>query len=1058
MSLAQQPPFLICVPIAHSANWPGLAAREIEALLDGLGNPANDALKEALDKTNVVHFLSLSVIWDEVSKDPPILVADVAADGPPWSVISALVEHAGPLLLAVYRAAAGVDDLDSLQLLLEAHWVSPVAASWPLQSHRATGLAFQGTPDLTLDRIRADAKIARDARAAVFGHPPQGPPEALTYLGAARTALGIADPRGEPFNYSDAAPSLAGAGVVAQGWTIFGLVVIDWSFLFVFLLSVFALNIHALIIPLASDTQEYTDKFVIYAIVGLILSVSIHLLTQSFRPSASRFFGLKPLSPLILLLVLFDALLAVFFFAPPDVRGWFGPVLKTLSRFNSPALLVLWMAVALSAVAVALFIAVVAAILVLLLRAAEKRNQPRDVDPEASLLAELMRKEDLRPHKQNHMIAVSTIAPGFFRRFVSLPVGLYVASLTVRAGVFRKGFLSGIGTIHFIQWACVPGTGKLVFTANYDGSFQSYLEDAITLLPGGATGIWSNANGFPSTRLLFLDGAKDGDRFKRWVRRQMIPTRFWYSAYPGLTATDIRLNAAIRLGLEAKDITPSEAEAWLKLFGSAPRPVSEVETDQIQGLALSGYRRLREGALLAVSFPADHAACRAWLAGVGARIAFGDTGQSQSAMAVALSARGLKGLGLAASDPLAAQFLPAFVMGMADEARANVLGDVEDNAPGKWIWGGPDKPVDAVLLVYAVDGTALKARLEAETAASAGAGMAKPHKIVLHQWPLPRDPDTNKPVPITEPFGFVDGISQPSIRGLLTSHDALKTDLLEPGEFILGYPDGRQQFPPTPQVFATDDPARLLPDLPAKFPPPPSSVDAKPGHVPALRDLGRNGSYLVIRQLKQNVDGFNNYLEQAAAKIGETTDWVAAKMIGRWRSGAPLALFPHGQPGPEDYDPIQKDEDFLFGRDDPQGLACPFGAHIRRANPRDQFDPDNKTQMSITNRHRILRRGRAYVDGDTSEADPQGLLFMCLNADIERQFEFLQQTWIGSTSFGPLRDENDPLTGLNRGGGTYTIPTLAGPKQLTGMPSFVSVIGGGYFFLPGRRALAYLSR
>jgi len=83
-------------------------------------------------------------------------------------------------------------------------------------------------------------------------------------------------------------------------------------------------------------------------------------------------------------------------------------------------------------------------------------------------------------------------------------------------------------------------------------------------------------------------------------------------------------------------------------------------------------------------------------------------------------------------------------------------------------------------------------------------------------------------------------------------------------------------------------------------------------------------------------------------------------------------------------------------------------------------------------------------------------MFMCLNADIERQFEFLQQTWIGSTSFGHLSNEADPLTALNRTDGTYTIPTLAGPKQLTGAPSFVSVIGGGYFFLPGRQALNFL--
>jgi deferrochelatase/peroxidase EfeB len=419
-------------------------------------------------------------------------------------------------------------------------------------------------------------------------------------------------------------------------------------------------------------------------------------------------------------------------------------------------------------------------------------------------------------------------------------------------------------------------------------------------------------------------------------------------------------------------------------------------------------------------------------------------------------------LGLAASNPLAAQFSPAFSMGMANSARSHALGDVAndpsgevaDNSPEAWQWGGPLKPVvDAVLLIYAVNQEKLQTRFDAEKKRWEDAKMPPPQEIVLHRWPPSRDHKTRLPVPITEPFGFVDGISQPSIKGLLSARAALANDRLEPGEFILGYPDGRHQFSPTPQVFAYDDPGGLLPDLPPGFPLDPDGW--------SVRDLGRNGSYLVIRQLKQEIAKYRDYVNKAATQFPEWSwgapDWVAAKMLGRWPNGAPLALFPDGPPGPDDYCPIAKDENFRFGRDDPQGLACPFGAHIRRANPRDQFDADDKTQMSITNRHRILRRGRAYVDGKDSGADAQGLLFMCLNADIERQFEFLQQGWVGSSSFGPLRREADPLTATNRKGGTYTIPTLAGPKQLTGMQSFVSVIGGGYFFLPGRRALEFLA-
>ncbi len=1048
--MSQQPPFLICVPIDHGEGLPGLAAREIEGLLDRLGNPAGEALRTALNASGVIHFLSLSVVWDENSKDPPVLVADIAGDGTPSSIITALVDHAWGQLLPVFQVAAGVDTKEALQDLLQRRWVKPVGASIPLWPHRVTGLAFQGTPSLTVARIKEDDGIVRKARSAILDHTPRGPSAAMSYLGAARQATSMAaNPGGKPFNYSSAAPSLSRAGALTKAWTIFGLIVIDWSFLFIFVLLSVIINFINIIDPLENNAKGHDYVYLILICLAIGLSPVTHVALQIFRDLFARVFAKLSSRALILaLLASCGVLVVVFILTNTDkVSEWF----KDWPHHWPLALSLLgqwvfnwWMAFALSVGAAVLFLAVVAGILLWLLRRAEERDRPHDADPDARLLAEIIGREDRPPHKQNHLIAVSTISPGFFRRRVSLPAGLYAASLTVRSGMFRTGFLAGIGEIHFLQWACLPGTRKLVFTANYDGSFQSYLEDAISLLPGGATGIWSNTVGFPKTRFLFSDGAKDGDRFKRWVRRQMIPTRFWYSAYPHLTATDIRLNAAVRQGLEAKAITPSQAQAWLELFGSAPRPVSDIETDQIQGVALSGYRDLVESVVLPLSFPQDQGACRAWLAGVLTRLHFGDEAPGESAMAVALSARGMERLGLDGSHPLAARFSPAFAMGMANAARANILGDLDGNAPERWDWGGPQNPADAVLLIYAKDPATLQGRLAVETASCGLAQLGQLTEINLRRWPAARDRTTNRPPePIREPFGFVDGISQPSIKGLRASSGALARDLLEPGEFILGYPDGRQTFPPTPQVLETHDPRDLLPDLPPDFPAPP--------HGQPVRDLGRNGSYLVIRQLKQDVAGFHDYAE-AAATPGHPADWVKAKMVGRWPNGAPLILFPQAEP--PSYDPLPKSEDFLFGRDDPQGLACPFGAHIRRANPRDQFDPDDKTQMSITNRHRIIRRGRSYVAGDGSE----GLLFMCLNADIERQFEFLQQTWIGSTAFGQLRDEADPLTGLNRkDDGIYTIPALGGPKQLTGIPSFVSVIGGGYFFLPGRQALSFLS-
>jgi deferrochelatase/peroxidase EfeB len=156
---------------------------------------------------------------------------------------------------------------------------------------------------------------------------------------------------------------------------------------------------------------------------------------------------------------------------------------------------------------------------------------------------------------------------------------------------------------------------------------------------------------------------------------------------------------------------------------------------------------------------------------------------------------------------------------------------------------------------------------------------------------------------------------------------------------------------------------------------------------------------------------------------------------------------------------VDPDNEFLFGKEDPQGQRCPFGAHIRRANPRESAVPDSMEQLSIVNRHRILRIGRGFKaegSGDPVATKP-GLLFMCLNGDIERQFEFIQQTWVMALQFHGLENEVDPI--LGRGGektGRLTIPTAEGPLLISGIKDFVKVRGGGYFFIPGRRALHYL--
>ena len=201
-----------------------------------------------------------------------------------------------------------------------------------------------------------------------------------------------------------------------------------------------------------------------------------------------------------------------------------------------------------------------------------------------------------------------TMKPGRLQLF-TLRLAFSVI-LAFAQNVFRPGFLGSIGTIHFARWVMLPG-GQLLFYSNYGGSWESYLEDFITKAHAGLTGVWSNAIGFPRTRVLFLDGATDGDRFKRWARRQQHPTLAWYCAYPHLSTSRIRANAAIRQGLGAT--TESEARDWLGCFGSAPPTASKLEAGDIQAVLYSGLGRLKYSRALILRLGANSALNRAWL-------------------------------------------------------------------------------------------------------------------------------------------------------------------------------------------------------------------------------------------------------------------------------------------------------------------------------------------------------------------------------------------------------------------------------------------------------------
>jgi deferrochelatase/peroxidase EfeB len=699
----------------------------------------------------------------------------------------------------------------------------------------------------------------------------------------------------------------------------------------------------------------------------------------------------------------------------------------------------------------------------------EDADRPIDRAPAVRTNSAIFEKEN--QGAQNHMISITQRKGGPVRT-LTLRFALWIIG-ALAGRQFKPGFLGDIGTIHFARWVALPGTDRLIFTSNYGGSWESYLEDFITLAHDGLTAIWSNTVDFPRTRLLFQRGATDGERFKRFARHSMVATPFWYSAYPDLTTANIRANAEIHRGF-ATITTEDEARDWLTLFGSAVRPRPKLETDEIQSLIFGGLGFLPNAVVKLVKLSSDVSQARACLGALAPFIAFNDGKRfaGRDVISLSLSHAGFRTLGL--DEDALASFPLAFQTGMTGPGRDRILGDREHNAKASWVWGGTGEP-DLAIIVFGPGPGASRPALADRIAEIVSRHGATP---LLD---IPLDPAASD---APEPFGFADGISQPVIRDTykgLRNPDPLH--VVEPGEFILGYPDNRGNLPPEPLMAAIHDKEALLPLAPDELLPRMPLEGPAANSAARERAFAQNGSYLVIRQLAQDVEGFHAYCSREATSHARrfgppytvTPEFIGAKLIGRWPNGSSLVRNPYdpaqtkgaalqrtisrpatGAPIPAApaSSPVKPDNDFLYGTEDPQALRCPFGAHTRRANPRDSLNPGSKDQIDISNRHRILRVGRRY-----SEGGEKGLMFMCLNGDLERQFEFIQQTWLGSPSFHGLSCEQDPVVGsgdVSCNG--FTIPSHDGPVRLSPLHQFVTVRGGGYFFLPSQSLIRYLSR
>ncbi|MEW6640457.1 MAG: cytochrome P450 [Pseudomonadota bacterium] len=1003
---------VVCVPV------PAQRAPQAKALIDALGNPATGAVAQTLTAADIVHFTSLSMV-DVGSDGAPAhtLVLELNLDGERGSALPRYAAAAQPWLGPIFALAEGAEQLPLTEAL------DRFAITFETKPWGATGLNFNGTPEFAVDDVARQTELAAFARDALQHYQDN-------HLGLGSRAMVALDYVRGFIHQNPRLVAYANNPDVPE-------------------------PDRARVRDLLARGQRFADFMIRPSRRTLAIS---DWTDRTGRQALAAFLTSGALNPVYRTLA--GLFLIGTIVATLSLGASWSPVL--IGRLGIAAGTALLATLLLTAAVVTGFLA--------LLRWHENHDLPDDREAAFAHIQEVSAPENAPGYVQNHFTAVTPLKPGRFRK-LTLALALWgIKQLVVNA--YRPGFVLNMGTIHYARWFRLPGTDKLIFLSNFDGSWESYLEDFVMKAHAGQSAAWSNGAGFPRTQFLIYGGAQDGDRFKRWVRRQQVRSQFWYSRFPHLTTDQIRDNAVIHDGL-MRARTETAARAWLDCFASLPRPDYAIETDEVQSLVFRGLGELPFMGCALVRLPDDAAICRGWLKTVmpdigfsttdqehraPAALAFGDKRFSASATFVAFSASGLAKLGMAAAvaDEGLASFPSAFNFGMA--RRNRVLGDAGLSAPDRWLWADQPRPdgdgardaADAVLLVYGQSPDECKQLLAQHAAHLGGRSGAFLH--VIETSPVgPGKPDYNH-------FGFREGISQPVIKGTQRFNlGALPRDVVEPGEFILGYRNNQNYFPPTPTVDPESDHIDALPNVPAgayaRFP----AFATKP---PYTRDFGRNGAFLTIRQFALDADGFDAFTRQKAdelrARTGLSTidgadvtaDWVAAKLMGRQRSGVPLIAG----------STLANDNDFSYGTDDPQGLTCPFGAHMRRANPRDSLEPLDPMQQQITNRHRLMRRGRSYIATDGAGREEKGLLFIGVCADIERQFEFIQQSWISSPVFHGLTDEPDPITATAVPGAprVFTIPTHAGPVILDGMQSFTAVRGGGYFFLPSRSAMRYL--
>ncbi len=521
---------------------------------------------------------------------------------------------------------------------------------------------------------------------------------------------------------------------------------------------------------------------------------------------------------------------------------------------------------------------------------------------------------------------------------------------------------------------------------------------------------------------------------------------------------------------------------------------TKVDLDDIQGNVVKAYGRY--GLIVAryVFFHVDMpVAGRQFVGGLAPLVTTGVPWPNASviprvAVNIAFTYEGLRHLDI--PEATLHGFPEAFSMGM--KARREIVGDTGPSHYHHWdpIWDNRHEDKQHVHIIVTIDGKAeadlesayqqIQRILAANPGVSQLVGHRGPGGVSLPYQPasvlMPKKDELGQPGG-KEHFGYSDGISMtyfegcgedPSLvigGGKPTGQDSRTIAGWAPlaaGEFLLGHPDEACEYPegPGPPLFS------------------------------------RNGTFMAYRKLHQNVACFFSYLEAEGNKFPEGKEALAAKFAGRWRNGAPLASFPTEASANEYIGELAQlqakvsantasaQEQTRFAElsmqlvafdygDDKTGARCPFGAHTRRTNPRSALEFGTKSAFAVpgalSNRRRILRRGLPYglrEDVPTDTGD-HGVIMLIMNADLSRQFEFVQQQWINYGNDFALANDPDPLLGNHgtnesrRGGGRMTIEgdadTNKPPYFCNFIPTLVETRGGDYFFVPSMTCLRMIA-